>query len=69
MADQLAYSQEEIDQARYEMAIAFAYLDKAGVITGREIEANVGNKVAEAVTGSVSKTIKQQNVFSKENGV
>ena len=62
-------SQEEIDQARYEMAIAFAYLDKAGVITGREIEANVGNKVAEAVTGSVSKTIKQQNIFSKENGV
>ena len=62
-------TQEEIDQARYEMAIAFAYLDKAGVITGREIEANVGTKVAEAVTGSVSKTIKQQNIFSKENGV
>jgi anti-sigma factor RsiW len=62
-------SQEEIEQARMEMAIAFAYLDKAGVITGREIEANVGNKVADAVTGSVSKTIKSQNIFSKESEV
>jgi anti-sigma factor RsiW len=61
-------SQEEIDQARQEMAIAFAYLDKAGLITSREIEANVGDKVAEVVTGSVSKTIKSQNIFSKESG-
>ena len=62
-------SADEIAQAKYEMAIAFAYLDKAGVITGREIETTVGNTVADAVTGSVNKAIKSQNVFLKENGV
>jgi len=31
-------SDRDIAQARQELAIAFSYLDKAGVITGREIE-------------------------------
>jgi len=34
-------SESEIAQARQEMAIAFAYLDKAASITGREIESTV----------------------------
>ena len=49
-------SASEIAQARQEMAIAFAYLDKAGVITGREIESTVGHTMADAVTGSVNKS-------------
>jgi len=56
----------EIAQARQEMAIAFAYLDKAGVITGREIESVVGHTMANAVTGSVNKAIQSQNLNSKE---
>ncbi len=56
----------EIAQARQEMAIAFAYLDKAGVITGREIESTVGQTMANAVTGSVNRVIKSQNLTSKE---
>ena len=59
-------STSEIAQARQEMAIAFAYLDKAGVITGREIESVVGHTMANAVTGSVNKAIQSQNLNSKE---
>ena len=59
-------SASEVAQARQEMAIAFAYLDKAGVITGREIESRVGHTMADAVTGSVNRAIKSQNLNSKE---
>lgn len=56
----------EIAQARQELAIAFAYLDKVGVITGREIESAVGQTMANAVTGSVNRAIKSQNLTLKE---
>jgi len=59
-------SASEIAQARQELAIAFAYLDKAGAITGREIELTVGHTMANAVTGSVNKVIQSQNLTSKE---
>jgi anti-sigma factor RsiW len=59
-------SAAEIAKARQEMAIAFAYLDKAGVITGREIESSVGQTMADAVTDSVNRAIKSQNLTSKE---
>ena len=59
-------SASEVAQARQELAIAFAYLDKAGVITGREIESTVGHTMANAVTGSVNRVIQSQNLTSKE---
>ena len=59
-------SASEVAQARQELAIAFAYLDKAGTITGREIESAVGQTMANAVTGSVNKAIQSQNLTSKE---
>ena len=59
-------SEAEIVKARQELAIAFAYLDKAGAMTGRGIEATVGNTMADAVTGSVNRAIKLQNETSKE---
>ena len=59
-------SASEVAQARQEMAIAFAYLDKAAVITGREIESTVGHTMANAVTGSVNKVIQSPNLTSKE---
>ena len=62
-------SEADLVKARQEMAIAFAYLDKAGMITGREIESTVGNTLANAVTGSVNKAIKSQNRYTKENEV
>lgn len=62
-------SASEIAQARQELAIAFAYLDKAGAITGREIESTVGRTMANAVTGSVNKVIQSPNLTSKEKEV
>ena len=62
-------SASEIAKARQEVAIAFAYLDKAGVITRREIESSVGHTMADAVTGSVNRVIQSQNLNSKENEV
>ena len=59
-------SESEIAKARQEMAIAFAYLDKANAITSREIESSVGGTLADAVTGSVNRAIKSQNLNSKE---
>lgn len=62
-------SDSEIAQARQELALAFAYLDKARHITGREIESSVGNTLADAITGSVNRTIKLQHEYSKEKKV
>jgi len=62
-------SASEIAQARHDMAIAFAYLDKAGVITGREIESSVGQTMADAVTESVNRAIQSQGLTSKEKEV
>jgi len=59
-------SASEIAKARQEMAIAFAYIDKAAVLTGREIESTVGQTMANAVTGSVNKVIQSENLTSKE---
>lgn len=59
-------SASEIAQARQELAIAFAYLDKAKLLTGREIESSVGQTMADAVTDSVNRAIKSQNSFIKE---
>lgn len=60
-------SAEEIAQARHDLAIAFAYLDKAGRITGREIENQVGNTMTDAIAGSVFKNVTSQYDLSKEN--
>jgi anti-sigma factor RsiW len=59
-------SAEEIEQARQDLAIAFAYLDKAGQFTGREIETTIGSTMSDAITGSVIRNIKSQYETSKE---
>ena len=59
-------SEADIAQARQEMAIAFAYLDRAGMVTRREIGSTVSHTMADAVTGSVNKAIKSQDLYSKE---
>ena|SRR5690554_4866272 len=60
-------SAAEIEQARQDLALAFAYLDKAGRITSREIENQVGNTMTDAIAGSVLKNVKSQYQLSKEN--
>lgn len=62
-----APSADAIAQARQDMALAFAYLDKAGVRTGRQIGSSVGHTLADAITGSVNRTIKSQSQSFKEH--
>jgi len=62
-------SAEEIAKARQDLAIAFAYLDKAGQFTGREIKSTVGNTMTDAIAGSVIRNIKSQYETSKEKEV
>ena len=59
-------SAQEIAKARQDLAIAFAYIDKAGQFTGREIESTVGNTMSDAIAGSVIRNIKSQNENPKE---
>jgi len=59
-------SASEVAKARQELAIAFAYLDKAAAITSREIETTVGQTMADAVTDSVDRAIKTQSSDAKE---
>ncbi len=59
-------SRQEIAQARQDLAVALAYLDKAGQFTGREIESAVGNTMSDAIAGTVIRNIKSQYENSKE---
>jgi len=59
-------SVSEIAQARKDLAIAFAYLDKAGQFTGREIELTVGETMVEAVAGHMIRDIKLKQYNAKE---
>ena len=59
-------SAQEIEQARHDLVIAFAYLDKVGQFTGHEIESTVGNTMSDAIAGSVVRNIKSQYGTSKE---
>ncbi len=59
-------SASEIAQARQDIALAFAYLDKAGKFTGREIETMLGSTMVEAVAGHMIRNIKLQQHQLKE---
>jgi anti-sigma factor RsiW len=60
-------SAEEIEQARYELALAFAYLDRAGKKAGMGIETTVGNAMTDAIAGSMIRNIKSQYQSPEEN--
>jgi hypothetical protein len=50
-------SQAEVLQARQDLALAFKYIDKAGVITGREIQSVLGDELIGPVKDNLSKHI------------
>ena len=47
-------SQAEIEQARRDLAVAFTYLDKVGVLTGNEIQAVLGGELRHIVKEPLS---------------
>jgi hypothetical protein len=50
-------SQEEILQARHDLGVAFSYIDKAGVLTGQEIQSVLGGELRHTVKDNLSKHI------------
>jgi hypothetical protein len=50
-------SSADVDQARQDLALAFAYIDKAGYRTGHEIQSVLGGELRHTVKGNLSKHI------------
>jgi hypothetical protein len=50
-------SQADIEQARRDLAVAFAYLDKVGYRTGNEIQSVLGGELRHVVKGPLSEHI------------
>ena len=48
-------SAADIEQARQDLAVAFAYIDKAGYRTGHEIQSVLGGELRHTVKGNLSK--------------
>lgn len=50
-------SAAEVEQARQDLAVAFAYLDKVGYRTGNEIQTVLGGELRHSVKGPLSEHI------------
>jgi len=50
-------SPADVEQARQDLAIAFAYLDKVGYRTGSEIQSVLGGELRHSVKGNLSEHI------------
>ena len=50
-------SREDVLQAQQDLALAFHYIDKAGLITGKEIQSVLGGELRQSVKGNLSKHI------------
>ena len=57
---------EEIEQARHDVALAFAYLDRAGLRAGNEIHEVLGGELQRSVTQNISKHIPYTEQSRKE---
>lgn len=59
-------SDAELAQARQDLALAFAYLEKASLATGREIEYSIGTGMRDPVKNNTLRTIADQFELNKE---
>ena len=50
-------SPDAVFQARQDLAMAFSYIDKAGALTGREIQSVLGGELRHTVKDNLSKSI------------
>ncbi len=50
-------SRAEVEQARQDLAVAFTYIDKVGLMTGERIQQLLGSELRRDVTGNISKYI------------
>lgn len=59
-------SAAEVEQARKDLAVAFAYLDKAGLRTGEEIQSILGSELRHGVKQPLSEHMPFTEQFRKE---
>ena len=59
-------SEAEVEQARRDLAVAFAYMDKAGVRTGAEIQNILGSELRQSVKKPLSEHMPFTEQFRKE---
>lgn len=59
-------SQAEVEQAHLDVAIAFAYLDKAGLRTGAEIQSVLGGELRHSVKDQLSEHLPFTESIRKE---
>jgi len=59
-------SQEEIRQARQDLAVAFSYIERVGAVTGQEIQSAIGGELHHTVKENLSKHIPFTEQFRKE---
>jgi hypothetical protein len=59
-------SQAEVEQARQDLALAFAYLDRAGSRTGNEIQRALDESLGVTVKDNLSRNIPFTEQFRKE---
>lgn len=50
-------SRAEVEQARQDLAVAFTYIDKVGLMTSEQIQQVLGTELRRDVTGNISKYI------------
>ena len=50
-------SEEEVLRARQDLAVAFRYIDRAGVLTGQEIHSVLGGELRRSIKGNLSRNI------------
>ena len=59
-------SDSDVEQARQDLAVAFAYLDKAGLRTGDEIQSILGKELRHSVKDPLSRHLPYTKQFRKE---
>jgi len=59
-------SQQDVLQARHDLAVAFSYIEKAGLLTGREIEYALDEGVRQPVKDNLSENILFTRQIRKE---
>jgi len=59
-------SRSEVEQARHDVAVAFAYLDRAGLRTGREIQSVLGAELRHSVKQPLSEHMPFVESINKE---
>ena len=53
----------KLEQAKQDLAVAFAYIEQVSGVTSNRIETELGGEMSDAVAGSIFRTIQQQKLL------